>query len=159
MLPAWTEKEIMSHYSSDPGLHQMISWIKLNTRPDACLKGVIFPFGEKKASDFEGWSSVSYTCMGDMDIPGGWVCRHCHPVLPQSVWSKVWWTHGGSKNTRCAPGFTGQVKGKNVEMWCRELIHIRHLLWKPELEFSLVQRPLQRVAMDILGPFPETTIS
>ena len=40
MLPAWTVEEIKAQQSSDPDLHQMISWLVMNTFPDKCPRGV-----------------------------------------------------------------------------------------------------------------------
>ena len=40
MLPAWTEEEIKAQQSSEPDLHQMISWLEMNTLPDKCPRVV-----------------------------------------------------------------------------------------------------------------------
>ena len=67
----------------------------------------------------------------------------------------------GKHLKRFSTGSTGQG---NEEMWRCGVVSVqyvccsrktRHRLWAP-LEVSMVSRPLESVAMDILGPLPET---
>ena len=66
----------------------------------------------------------------------------------------------GKHLKRFNTGFYWPGQRKDVEMWCGKCAvccsrKTPHRLWAA-LEVSMVSRPLERVAMDILGPLPET---
>ena len=109
------------------------------------------------------------------DVPGGGVCKHLHLVLPgnlvKSALEGLHSTYFGG----CMGGHMGAAKTlvkvrarfywsgqkRDVEVWCKSCATCNSRKAPPgraraPLETSIVQRPLQRVAMDISGPLPET---
>ena len=102
----------------------------------------------------------------------GWV--DTFNLYSQPVWLRMcgkayivlWWvdTWGAAKTlekVRVQIYWSGQRN--EVDMWCRKCAICNSRKAPPErarapLEICLAQRPLRRVAMDILGPLPETPL-
>ncbi|KAL5517079.1 hypothetical protein EMCRGX_G002548 [Ephydatia muelleri] len=95
------------------------------------------------------------------DIPGGGMNKHLQLVLP-SAWipdvlygchNSIIAGHLGVRKTleKIQHRFYWPGHGKDVEMWCGKCAVCRS-----RKTVSMVSRPLERVAMDILGPLPET---
>ena len=105
------------------------------------------------------------------NIPGGGVGRHLQLVLPASLVMNVSeglhctlvGGHMGAAKTleKVRARFYWPDQRNDVDMWCRNCAICNSRQASPRraralLKISLSQRPLQRVAMDILGPLPET---
>ena len=105
------------------------------------------------------------------DIPGGGTGRHLQPVLPANLVNGVLeglhntlvGGHMGERKTleKVRARFYWLGQRKEVEQWCRNCNVClsrkspSHKARAP-MEISQTLRPMQRVAMDILGPLPET---
>ena len=110
-------------------------------------------------------------CIVVGSIPGGGTRKHLQLVLPAKLVKGVL---EGLHNT-LIDGHMGELKilekvrarfywpgqRKEVEKWCRDCVVCNsrkspsHKARAP-MEICQTQRPMQRVAMDILGPLPET---
>ena len=105
------------------------------------------------------------------DVPGGGVCKHLQLVLPgnlvksvlEGLHSNLVGGHMGAVKTlaKVRARFYRPGQKRDVEIWCKSCATCNS--WKAPpgrarapLETSILQRPLQRVAMDILGSLHET---
>ena len=104
------------------------------------------------------------------DIPGEGTDRHLQLVLP-SVWvpdilyelhDSIIGGHLGTRKTleKVQHWFYWPGQRRDVEQWCNKCLVCNSRKSPPKrrapLEVSKVDRPLEWVAMDILGPLPET---
>ena len=144
MLPAWTEEEIKAQQSSDPDLHQMISWLEMNTFPDKCPRGVSW-----KLSSL--WVQRRYLTLRDgilhriwEDVPGGGVGRHLQLVLPanlvknvlEGLHSTLVGGHMGAAKTleKVRARFYWPGQRNDVDTWCKKCAICnsrRHLQGEP----------------------------
>ena len=171
ILPAWTGDEIKAQQSSDLDLQQMVTWLETNTCPDHLPNDVSWRLSSL-------WVQRRYLVLIDgvlhrrwEDVPGGGVCKHLQLVLPgnlvksvlEGLHSTLVGGHMGAAKTlaKVRARFYWPGQKRDVEMWCKGCATCNSRKAPPgraraPLETSIVQRPLQRVAMDILGPLPET---
>ena len=171
LLPTWTEEEIKSLQKADPDIHQMVHWLRTDTTPRGCPKDASWRLEslwvQRRYLTFQ--HIVLYRCWEH--IPGGGTRRHLQLVLPAKLVKGVL---EGLHNTLIG-GHLGELKTlekvrarfywpgqrKEVEKWCRNCAVCNsrkspsHKARAP-MKICQTQRPMQRVAMDILGPLPET---
>ena len=170
IVPVWSSDEIRQHQEEDVDLKIVIDWLQNNAFPDRCP-----PSASWKLQSL--WTQRRNLVLTDgilyrqwEDIPGGGTDTRLQLVLP-SVWvpdilyglhDSIIGGHLGSRKTlekvRCRFYWPGQRH--DVEQWCSKCLVCNSRKSPPKrrapLEVSQVDRPLQRVAMDILGPLPET---
>eukprot|EP00731_Ephydatia_muelleri_P019461 Em0012g286a len=171
MLPTWTEEEIKSFQSADPDIHQMVYWLETDATPTGCPKDASWKLAslwvQRRYLTLQ--HGVLYRCWED--IPGGGTGRHLQLVLPaklvngvlEGLHNTLVGGHMGERKTleKVRARFYWPGQRKEIEQWCRNCNVClsrkspSHKARAP-MEISQTLRPMQRVAMDILGPLPET---
>eukprot|EP00731_Ephydatia_muelleri_P030185 Em0021g708a len=171
MLPTWTEEEIKSFQSADPDIHQMVYWLETDATPTGCPKDASWRLAslwvQRRYLTLQ--HGVLYRCWED--IPGGGTGRHLQLVLPaklvngvlEGLHNTLVGGHMGERKTleKVRARFYWPGQRKEIEQWCRNCNVClsrkspSHKARAP-MEISQTLRPMQRVAMDILGPLPET---
>eukprot|EP00731_Ephydatia_muelleri_P011498 Em0006g392a len=170
-MPSWTHEELAAHQRQDPDLKQVIKWLETKTLPK------VFP---KNASSHVKalWSQCHHLVMQNKilyrqweDVQGRGLNKTLQLVLPSSLvpavleglHSSLVGGHMGAKKTldkvRCRFYWVGQRK--DITQWCISCptcCSRKTPIPAPcaPMQLDPVERPLQRVAMDILGPLPET---
>ncbi|KAL5515368.1 hypothetical protein EMCRGX_G000526 [Ephydatia muelleri] len=170
ILPIWSNREIKEQQTQDSDIKIVRGWLQCNIFPDRCQSSVSWKLQSL-------WTQRKNLLLKDgilyrqwEDIPGGGMNKHLQLVLP-SAWipdvlygchNSIIAGHLGVRKTleKIQHRFYRPGQRKNVEMWCGKCAvcctrKTPHRLRAP-LEVSMVSRPLERVAMDILGPLPET---
>ena len=169
-LPQWSKQEICTMQQEDPDLQQVVQWLCTHTIPPRCPQG--------SAYLTTLWHQRSYLTLRDgilyrrwEDVPGGGAQPRLQLILPPQVVPEV--LHGlhnsptgghlGISKTmeKVRTRFYWPRQRQDVENWCRqcEMCSSRGSPTpKPRapLQLQLAKRPMERVAMDILGPLPET---
>ncbi|KAL5502694.1 hypothetical protein EMCRGX_G009508 [Ephydatia muelleri] len=170
-MPSWTHEELAAYQRQDPALKQVIKWLETKTLPK------VFP---KNASSHVKalWSQCHHLVMQNKilyrqweDVQGRGLNKTLQLVLPSSLvpavleglHSSLVGGHMGAKKTldkvRCRFYWVGQRK--DITQWCISCptcCSRKTPIPAPcaPMQLDPVERPLQRVAMDILGPLPET---
>ena len=170
-MPSWTHEELAAYQRQDPDLKQVIKWLETKTFPK------VFP---KNASSHVKalWSQCHHLVMQNKilyrqweDVQGRGLNKTLQLVLPSSLvpavleglHSSLVGGHMGAKKTldkvRCRFYWVGQRK--DITQWCISCptcCSRKTPIPAPcaPMQLDPVERPLQRVAMDILGPLPET---
>ena len=170
-MPSWTHEELAAYQRQDPDLKQVIKWLETKTLPK------VFP---KNASSHVKalWSQCHHLVMQNKilyrqweDVQGRGLNKTLQLVLPSSLvpavleglHSSLVGGHMGAKKTldkvRCRFYWVGQRK--DITQWCISCptcCSRKTPIPAPcaPMQLDPVERPLQRVAMDILGPLPET---
>ncbi|KAL5516149.1 hypothetical protein EMCRGX_G001420 [Ephydatia muelleri] len=164
-MPSWTHEELAAYQRQDSDLKQVIKWRRLKPFQR------YFP---RKAL----WSQCHYLVMQNKilyhqweDVQGRGLNKTLQLVLPSSLvpavleglHSSLVGGHMGAKKTldkvRCRFYWVGQRK--DITQWCISCptcCSRKTPIPAPcaPMQLDPVERPLQRVAMDILGPLPET---
>eukprot|EP00731_Ephydatia_muelleri_P016076 Em0009g500a len=171
MLPTWTEEEIKSFQSADPDIHQMVYWLETDATPTGCPEDASWRLAslwvQRRYLTLQ--HGMLYRCWED--IPGGGTGRHLQLVLPaklvngvlEGLHNTLVGGHMGERKTleKVRARFYWPGQRKEIEQWCRNCNVClsrkspSHKARAP-MEISQTLRPMQRVAMDILGPLPET---
>ena len=164
-------EELAAYQRQDPDLKQVIKWLETKTFPK------VFP---KNASSHVKalWSQCHHLVMQNKilyrqweDVQGRGLNKTLQLVLPSSLvpavleglHSSLVGGHMGAKKTldkvRCRFYWVGQRK--DITQWCISCptcCSRKTPIPAPcaPMQLDPVERPLQRVAMDILGPLPET---
>lgn len=171
LLPAWTVEEIKDFQRNDPDLVQVLGWLQSATTPPECPKDASWRLASL-------WTQRGYLTLNNgilyrhwEDVPGGGVNKHLQLVLPRKLVNDVLdGLHGGVGGghlgvrktlDKIRARFYWPGQRKDVDKWCGNCtVCSSRKSPSPKarapLELSLVERPMQRVAMDILGPLPET---
>eukprot|EP00731_Ephydatia_muelleri_P013103 Em0007g413a len=170
-MPSWTHEELAAYQRQDPDLKQVIKWLETKTLPK------VFP---KNASSHVKalWSQCHHLVMQNKilyrqweDVQGRGLNKTLQLVLPSSLvpavleglHSSLVGGHMGAKKTldkvRCRFYWVGQRK--DITQWCISCptcCSRKTPIPAPcaPMQLDPVERPLQRVAMDILGPLAET---
>ena len=163
--------DLLQHQQADSDLSQMISWMKTDTLPSQFPRHVSHRLQTL-------WSQRQQLVLRDdllyrqwEDVPHGGACKRLQLVLPATLVPVVLEelhdsTTGGHlgvtktlEKVRQRFYWTGQRR--DVEDWCRccpLCISRKSPSKKPRAQMQIEQVgvPLQRVAMDILGPLPMT---
>lgn len=169
VLPVWSNQEIRDFQKADANLSIIIRWLESDGIPQQCppksawqLQSLWTQSGNLKMLD-----GVLYRQYED--IQGGGNHKRFQLVLPAAqvpdILAGLHNTAGhlGAKKTlekiRCRFYWPGQKK--EVERWCSDCIECNSrkspVKNRAPLQLSLAaQRPMERIAMDILGPLPVT---
>ena len=171
ICPAWTTEEVGEMQSADCDLQQVIQWVESNSFPDKFPKQsttiVQTLWNQRKQLVLE--NGILYHKF--KDVLGGGLDPKLQLVLPATLVQDVLTGlhnspvggHLGTKKTlekvRCRFYWPGQRK--DVERWCKNcfLCNSRKSTAKscaPLHPTEDVHMPMQRIAMDIMGPLPET---
>ena len=170
-IPAWTTAELKNAQQSDPDIQQMITWIEMGSVPKQFPRQVshrLQTFWAQRQS-LKVLNGVLHRLWED--VPHGGLNKQWQLVLPQSLIKNVLQElhdsptsgHMGVMKTlgkiRSRYYWAGQRK--DVEDWCKNCTKctsrkspVKHRQAAMQIDTS--GRPLQRVAMDILGPLPVT---
>jgi len=169
--PRWTLTEIQEAQQSDPVLGTFAQWMEAGTVPD------VFPRQSSRTLQ-NLWGQRQNLVLEDgvlyrqwLDVPGKGSHSHLQLVLPHQLIPAVLSAlhdcpgggHLGVTKTlaKVQSRFYWPGQRKDVEDWCRTCTrcasrksptHPNHA----PLQSELTGTPMQRVAMDILGPLPET---
>ena len=170
-VPHWTLDEVRQAQECDPNLGTLCQWMKSGTIPTT------FPRHVSRTLQTL-WTQRQDIMLEDgvlhrqwKDVPGKGSHRHLQLLLPNQWIPEVLTAlhdspgagHLGVAKTlaRAQSRFYWPGQRRDVEDWCRSCTkcasrksptHPNHAL----LQTELTGTPLQRVAMDILGPLPET---
>ncbi len=169
-LPSWTAEELKSLQSADPSLHQAIVWLSTGSMPSRSPSR--YPHLQSL------WSQRHHLLLKDgilyrrwEDVPGGGSNKRLQLVLPPQLATDVLSTlhnsttagHLGVKKTleKVRSRFYWYKQRQDVTGWCKSCPTCASR--KPEskkrrapLQIEPAHHPLERIAMDILGPLPET---
>ena len=169
-LPHWSKQEICAMQQENPDLQLVVQWLHSHTIPPKCPQGS--PYLKTL------WHQRSYLTLRDgilyrrwEDVPGGGAQPRLQLLLPPRMVPEV--LHGlhssptgghlGISKTleKARTRFYWPRQRQDIENWCNqcEMCSSRQSPTpKPRvpLQLQLAERPMERVAMDILGPLPET---
>ena len=166
ILPIWSNREIKEQQTQDSDIKIVRGWLQCYIFPDRCQSSVSWKLQSL-------WTQRKNLLLKDgilyrlwEDIPGGGKNKHLQLVLP-SAWipdvlygchNSIIAGHLGVRKTleKIQHRLYWPGQRKDVEMWCGKCAvccsrKTPNRLRAP-LEVSMVSRPLERVAMDILGP-------
>eukprot|EP00731_Ephydatia_muelleri_P004049 Em0002g225a len=169
ILPTWTPEEMQSAQQTDVALSKVIDWFESNSIPhspptQANLRTLWLQRDQlmlKEGVLYRQWK----------DVPGGGLHKRLQLVLPASlvpgVLSGLHDTpvggHLGVKKTleKVQMRFYWPSQKKDVEKWCASCAKCSSrkspLPTRAPLQLEdSVSRPLERIAMDIVGPLPVT---
>ena len=171
LLPTWSMEEIRELQMKEEELSQFIKWLQCKSIPRK------FPTSATPKLQTL-WNQRRHLTLVDgvlyrrwEDVQGGGVHKRLQLVLPASLVPEVMTGlhnsptggHMGVKKTleKIRARFYWPRQRKDVEQWCSrcQLCTSRKSPIKACAPMQLVSdmsRPLQRIAMDIVGPFPET---
>ena len=164
-IPVWTQEEIKNFQREDDNLLQVIRWVETD-----------FPSSSPKLHSLQTlWAQRDYLLLQDEvlyrqweDVPGGGAHKKLQlaSLVPQvlaGLHDSPVGGHLGAKNTldKVRTRFYWPNQRNDVQLWCASCAKCcsrkTPLVVRAPLQLdNSVSRPLQRVAMDILGPLPET---
>ena len=169
-LPHWSKQEIRAMQQENLDLQLIVQWLHSHTIPPKCPQGS--PYLKML------WHQRSYLTLRDgilyrrwEDVPGGGAQPRLQLLLPPRMVADV--LHGlhssptgghlGISKTleKARTRFYWPRQRQDIENWCNQCEMCssrRSPTPKPRvpLQLQLAERPMERVAMDILGPLPET---
>ena len=171
LLPTWSMEEIRDIQNADPDIKQVAHWLESNSIPNRFPK-VISPnvqtlWNQRKQLVLE--NGILYRKW--KDIPGGGLRPRLQLVLPVKLAPDILsglhnspvGGHMGAKKTleKVRSRFYWPGQRQCVHNWCSScyLCASRKSPAKARAPLQVtddVSRPFQRLAMDILGPLPET---
>ena len=170
-LPCWTLKELAEEQRQDPSIRQVIQWLE-----NECIPPV---FPKHLSSHTQAlWAQSHYLVLHNGVLYRQWEdvpCKGLHrrlqlvlppnlvPVLLEALHSSIRGGHFGTNKTlaKVRERFYWVGQRKDVAAWCSGCLSCASRKPPPAksrapLQLDPVERPLQRVAMDIMGPLPET---
>ena len=169
--PTWSSEELRTLQQADPGLQPVIQWYTNDAIP------VAFPQEGSHALQTL-WTQRQQLLLKDgilyrkwEDVPGRGRHQHLQLILPQELVPTVLDAlhnhptagHLGVTKTlqKVRSRFYWPGQRRDVEDWCRACNSCASRKMLPKSRHAPLQLhqpgvPLQRVAMDILGPLPET---
>ena len=170
ILPVWPNQDIRNLQEADANLRAVMEWVESGITPQQCppnstwqLKSLWTQRGNLLVKDgilYRQWE----------DIQGGGKNKRLQLILPAALVPEVL----GSLHDSCIAGHLGAKKTlekvrvrfywpgqkREVDKWCADCLvcNSRKSLVKnrAQLQLSLAERHLQRIAMDIFGPLPVT---
>ena len=170
LLPQWSSEEICAMQQQNPDLQQAAQWLRLHSIP------LRVPQGSAYLRTL--WHQRAYLTLRDgvlyrrwEDVPGGGAQPRLQLVLPptivpevlQGLHSSPTGGHLGIKKTleKARTRFYWPRQRCDSEDWCSRCVMCssrKTPVPKPcaPLQLQPAEHPMQRVAMDILGPLPET---
>ena len=172
ILPVWSRDEIKQHQGEDNDLKTVIDCLQNNTFLDRCPPSASWKLQSlwTQQKNLVLTDGILYRQWEDIPEGGGGADRRVQLVLP-SVWvpdilyglhDSIIGGHLGTRKTleKVQHRFYWPGQRHDVEQWCSKCLVCNSPKSPPKrrapLEVSKVDRPLERVAMDILGPLPET---
>ena len=170
LLPQWSSEEICAMQQQNPDLQQAAQWLRLHSIP------LRVPQGSAYLRTL--WHQRAYLTLRDgvlyrrwEDVPGGGAQPRLQLVLPptmvpevlQGLHSSPTGGHLGIMKTleKARTRFYWPRQRCDIEDWCSRCVMCssrKTPVPKPcaPLQLQPAEHPMQRVAMDILGPLPET---
>ena len=171
-LPCWTLDELAEEQRQDFSIGQVIQWMENDSIPR------VFP--KHLSSHTQAlWAQSSYLVLQNgvlyrrwEDVPGKGLHRRLQLVLPptlvpvllEALHSSIRGGHFGTSKTlaKVRERFYWVGQRKDVAAWCSGCLSCASRKPPPAklrapLQLDPAVRPLQRVAMDIMGPLPETS--
>ena len=164
-------EELKSSQAADTALNQMITWLSSKSVPYRVLKDSSIQLQSL-------WTQQHYLLLKDgilyrrwEDVPGKGLHKGLQLVLPQQLVTEVLTKlhdattggHLGAKKTpeRVRTRFYWVGQRRDVEEWCKTCQICAARKSEPKkckapLQIEPAKYPLERIAMDILGPLPET---
>jgi len=170
LLPAWTNQEVADFQRADGDLEQVITWLQSGSVPQQCPKESTWRLQSL-------WTQCKNLLLKDgilyrqwEDIPGGGQDRYLQLVIPPTHIPGIMvglhdshiGGHMGVRKTweKIRRRFYWPGQKSDVVKWCSNCIACNSRKSPPRnkapLEVSHASRPLERIAMDIMGPLPET---
>ena len=170
LLPAWKNQEVADFQRADTDLEQVITWLQSGSVPQQCPKDSTWQLQSL-------WTQCKNLLLKDgilyrqwEDIPGGGQDRYLHLVIPPTHIPRIMvglhdskiGGHMGVRKTleKIRRRFYWPGQKSDVVKWCSNCIACNSRKSPPRnkapLEVSHASRPLERIAMDIMGPLPET---
>ena len=171
-LPCWTLDELAEEQRQDSSIGQVIQWMENDSIPR------VFP--KHLSSHTQAlWAQSSYLVLQNGVLYRRWEdvpCKGLHrrlqlvlpptlvPVLLEALHSSIRGGHFGTSKTlaKVHERFYWVGQRKDVAAWCSGCLSCASRKPPPAklrapLQLEPAVRPLQRVAMDIMGPLPETS--
>ena len=171
-LPGWTLDELAEEQRQDSSIGQVIQWMENDSIPR------VFP--KHLSSHTQAlWAQSSYLVLQNGVLYRQWEdvpCKGLHrrlqlvlpptlvPVLLEALHSSIRGGHFGTSKTlaKVRERFYWVGQRKDVAAWCSGCLSCASRKPPPAklrapLQLDPAVRPLQRVAMDIMGPLPETS--
>ncbi|KAL5506599.1 hypothetical protein EMCRGX_G008281 [Ephydatia muelleri] len=171
-LPCWTLDELAEEQRQDSSIGQVIQWMENDSIPR------VFP--KHLSSHTQAlWAQSSYLVLQNGVLYRRWEdvpCKGLHrrlqlvlpptlvPVLLEALHSSIRGGHFGTSKTlaKVRERFYWVGQRKDVAAWCSGCLSCASRKPPPAklrapLQLDPAVRPLQRVAMDIMGPLPETS--
>ena len=171
-LPCWTLDELAEEQRQDSSIGQVIQWMENDSIPR------VFP--KHLSSHTQAlWAQSSYLVLQNGVLYRRWEdvpCKGLHrrlqlvlpptlvPVLLEALHSSIRGGHFGTSKTlaKVRECFYWVGQRKDVAAWCSGCLSCATRKPPPAklrapLQLDPAVRPLQRVAMDIMGPLPETS--
>ena len=171
-LPQWTKEELLTAQQEDPDLKIVLQWMKTKMPSD-------FPRHVSRTVQTL-WTQRQQLLLVDgvlyrewLDLPGNGSNKRLQMLLPhqlifdvlKSLHDHPTSAHLGITKTlmKVRHWFYWPGQRRDVEDWCRSCIECASRKSPPQhyrakLQTDITGNPLQRIAMDILGPLPVTTI-
>ena len=168
---SWSVEELKSSQAADAALSQMITWLSSKSVPYCVPKGSSIQLQSL-------WTQRRYLLLKDgilyrrwEDVPGKGLHKKLQLVLPQQLVTEVLTKlhnattggHLGAKKTleRVRTRFYWVGQRRDVEEWCKTCQICAARKSEPKkckapLQIEPAKYPLERIAMDIPGPLPET---
>ena len=172
-IPSWAPREIQDFQKEDVNIYQMITWLQEKSVP------LQFPKVANHALQTL-WLQRKFLTLRDgilyrcwEDVPGGGKNKRLQLVLPHKMRTKVLedlhnspsGSHLGVMKTlqKVQYRFYWPGQRKDVEDWCKACQSCGSRKNPPKTRRAPMQiiqssTPMQRVAMDILGPLPVTSM-
>ena len=169
-LPRWSIEELHDLQSADPDLQPVIHWLEKGLVPEQCPTHGSHHLQSLWAQRQQLTLRSGLLYRQWEDIPNGGMHKRLQLVLPQTLINAVLTeVHnsatgghlGVTKTLEKARRFYWPGQRRDVEDWCRSCTTCgarkspTKRLHAP-MQLERVGQPMQRVAMDILGPLPET---
>ena len=170
LLPAWTNQEVADFQRADRDLEQVITWLQSGSVPQQRPKDSTWQLQSL-------WTQCKNLLLKDgilyrqwEDIPGGGQDRYLQLVIPPThipgimvgLHDSQIGGHMGVRKTleKIRRRFYWPGQKSDIVKWCSNCIACNSRKSPPRnkapLEVSHASRPLERIAMDIMGPLPET---
>ena len=167
VLPFWTKVEMQE---ADRNLGEVIKWLASGSLPVSCPT-------EANWKSQSLWVQRNFLLLKDgmlyrqwKDSEGNGLHAHLQLVLLANLVSEILQGlhnshvggHLGARKVleKARARFYWPGQRKDIEKWCHECAVCNSRKSQPKgrapMEACLAKRPLERVAMDILGPLPET---
>ena len=169
--PRWTTGELIRLQKADPDTQQMAQWINEGTLPERYPQGISHRLQTlwMQRQHLVIHNEVLYRRWED--VQGGGLNKRLQLVLPQALVPSVLTElhnsstagHQGVKKTleKVRTRFYWPGQRQDVEHWCQRCddcasrkLPVKHR--RAPMQIGTAGKPMQRIAMDILGPLPET---